>query len=157
MVGWHHWLDGHECESIPWDSEGQGYLACCSPWGHEELDRTKGLNNDNNNSIGCKFPMATHLQCRFTHNVVGHRRMAIGVVKQMRILPTKTHTQWLQQVYSQLPQLGSNKIPFSRWSDKLRYWYIQTTEWTINNNNRALKRNELSSHKKMKKTLSTYY
>ena len=34
MVGWDHWLDGHEFEQAPGDSERQGSLACCSPWGH---------------------------------------------------------------------------------------------------------------------------
>ena len=34
MVGWHHRLNGHESEQTPGDSEGQGSLACCSPWGH---------------------------------------------------------------------------------------------------------------------------
>ena len=33
MVGWHHRLNGHEFEQTPGDSEGQGSLACCSPWG----------------------------------------------------------------------------------------------------------------------------
>ena len=33
MVGWHHWLNGHEFEQAPGDGEGQGSLACCSPWG----------------------------------------------------------------------------------------------------------------------------
>ena len=33
MVGWHHRLNGHESEQMPGDSEGQGSLACCSPWG----------------------------------------------------------------------------------------------------------------------------
>ena len=33
MVGWHHWLNGHECEQAPRDGEWQGSLACCSPWG----------------------------------------------------------------------------------------------------------------------------
>ena len=32
-VAWHHWLNGHECEQTLGDSEGQGSLACCSPWG----------------------------------------------------------------------------------------------------------------------------
>ena len=32
MVGWHHRLSGHEFEKTPGDSEGQGSLACCSPW-----------------------------------------------------------------------------------------------------------------------------
>ena len=34
MVGWHHQLNGHEFEQAPGDSEGQGSLLCCSPWGH---------------------------------------------------------------------------------------------------------------------------
>ena len=33
IVGWHHWLNGHESEQIPGDSEGQRSLACYSPWG----------------------------------------------------------------------------------------------------------------------------
>ena len=45
MVGWHHWLNGHELG----DGEGQGSLVCCSPWGHKELHMTEWLNNINNN------------------------------------------------------------------------------------------------------------
>ena len=40
MVGWHHRLYGHEFEQALGDSAGQGSLACCSPWGGEELDTT---------------------------------------------------------------------------------------------------------------------
>ena len=40
MVGWHHRLNGHEFEQTLGDSEGQGSLACCSPYGHKELDTT---------------------------------------------------------------------------------------------------------------------
>ena len=36
MVGWHHWLKGHEFEYIPGDDDGQGNLACCSPWGRNQ-------------------------------------------------------------------------------------------------------------------------
>ena len=32
LVGWHHQLNGHESEHTPGDGEGQGSLACCSPW-----------------------------------------------------------------------------------------------------------------------------
>ena len=32
-VGWHHWLDGHEFEQVPGVGDGQGSLACYSPWG----------------------------------------------------------------------------------------------------------------------------
>ena len=45
MVGWHHRLNGHEFEQTPGDSEGQGSLECCSPWGSKELDTTEHLNN----------------------------------------------------------------------------------------------------------------
>ena len=45
MVGWHHQLDGHEFGQTLGDSEGQGNLACCSPWGHKELDTAERLNN----------------------------------------------------------------------------------------------------------------
>ena len=41
MVGWHHRLNGLGFEQIPRDSEGQGSLACCSPWGHKALDTTE--------------------------------------------------------------------------------------------------------------------
>ena len=34
MVGWHHQFNGHEFEQNLGDTEGQGSLACCSPWGH---------------------------------------------------------------------------------------------------------------------------
>ena len=44
MVGWHHWLSGHEFEQTPGDGDGQGSLVCCSPWGHKETDRTERLN-----------------------------------------------------------------------------------------------------------------
>ena len=44
MVGWHHRLDGHETEQAPGVGDGQGGLACWSPWGHKELDTTELLN-----------------------------------------------------------------------------------------------------------------
>ena len=40
MVGMHHRLNGHEFEQTPGDSEGQGRLARCSPWGHKESGMT---------------------------------------------------------------------------------------------------------------------
>ena len=44
MVGWHHRLDGHEFEQALGVGDGQGSLACCSPWGRKELDTTERLN-----------------------------------------------------------------------------------------------------------------
>ena len=47
MVGWHHRLNVHKFEQTQGDSEGQGSLAFCSPWGHKESDTTQRLNNSN--------------------------------------------------------------------------------------------------------------
>ena len=44
MAGWHHRLDGHEVEWTLGVGDGQGGLACCSPWGHKESDTTEQLN-----------------------------------------------------------------------------------------------------------------
>ena len=44
MVGWHHWLDGHEFEQALGVGDGQGSLACCSPWDCKESDTTEQLN-----------------------------------------------------------------------------------------------------------------
>ena len=47
MVGCDHGLKGHEFVQAPGDGgEGQGGLACCSPWGHRESDMTERLNNN---------------------------------------------------------------------------------------------------------------
>ena len=44
MVGWHHQLNGHEFEQALEFGDKQGSLACCSRWGHKELDTTEQLN-----------------------------------------------------------------------------------------------------------------
>ena len=41
MVGWHHRLDGHEFDQALGVGDGQGSLACCSPWGCKESDTTE--------------------------------------------------------------------------------------------------------------------
>ena len=46
MVGWYHWLNGHEFEQILGDYEGQGRLMCCSSWSQKEWDMTQQLNNN---------------------------------------------------------------------------------------------------------------
>jgi len=44
MVGWHHWLDGHEFEQAWGMGDGQGSLMCYSPWGRKESNMTDWLN-----------------------------------------------------------------------------------------------------------------
>ena len=44
MAEWHHRLNGYEYEYTLGVGDGQGGLACCSPWGHKELDMAEQLN-----------------------------------------------------------------------------------------------------------------
>ena len=44
VVEWHHRLNGHEFEWMRGVGDGQGCLACCSPWGHKKSDTTEWLN-----------------------------------------------------------------------------------------------------------------
>ena len=46
MVGWHHRHSGDKFEQALGDAEGQGSLACSSPWGHKESDMTERLNKN---------------------------------------------------------------------------------------------------------------
>ena len=55
MVGWHHWLDGREFEQAPGVGDGQGGLACYSPWGCKDLDT---IMNSNNQKSQCGDGMA---------------------------------------------------------------------------------------------------
>ena len=85
MIGWHHWLDGHESEQ----ALGQGGLACCSPWGRKESDMANRLNWQiselgkillNFQSFKVKFlangysqeSIPVHLESEFCHNPIMH-------------------------------------------------------------------------------------
>ena len=48
IFGWHHRCNGHEVGQTLGDGEGQGSLACCSPWRLKESDMTWRLNNKQN-------------------------------------------------------------------------------------------------------------
>ena len=69
MVGWYHWLDGHEFEQAPRVGDGQGGLACCSPWGHKELSQWLSDNKTD-----------THTNCMY--------------VKFFRIFPKDNYNTW---------------------------------------------------------------
>ena len=51
MVGNHHRLNGRELEQTPGDSDGQGGLECCNPWGRKESDTIQQLSNNSNHQV----------------------------------------------------------------------------------------------------------
>ena len=80
MVGWHHWLNGHEFKETPGPSEGQARLVCRSPWGHKESDTTEQLNN--NKSLKklrryCMSQLSTHPVNESTYNASGTKILSI--------------------------------------------------------------------------------
>ena len=68
MVGWRHQLNGHEFEQALGAGDGQGSLACFSPWGHKVLDLTERLNN-NSKSVYCSL-LSDHFISSQKHNPV---------------------------------------------------------------------------------------
>ena len=65
MAGWHHWLDGHECEWTPGVGDGQGGLACCDSLGCKELDTTERLN-------WTELNWWTESSVQFSHSVMSY-------------------------------------------------------------------------------------
>ena len=59
-LGQHHWFNGHEFKQTLGDTEEEGSLAYCSPWGHKESDMISWLNN-NNDKVS---PQRNHIEDR---------------------------------------------------------------------------------------------
>ena len=68
MAEWHHQCNGHELGQILGDGEGQGGLACCSPWGCKEPDMTGRLSNNTNYMR--KPPVVHFSVCRYCVSIV---------------------------------------------------------------------------------------
>ena len=78
MVGWHHRLEGHEFEQTLGDSEGQGWLAGCSPWGCKEWRHYLVTNNNNNNyHLWSPYQVSgkrCDALCRVSHSIISTRQ-----------------------------------------------------------------------------------
>ena len=89
MVGWHCQLNGHEFEQALGDSEGQGSLACCRPWGCEESDMAQRL-NDNNKETNQKV----NLRCAVSIHILQVKKQSI---RDMKLLPEEHRDSWWRQ------------------------------------------------------------
>ena len=87
MVGWHHRLSGHEFEQAPRAGDGQGSLACCSPYSRKESDTTKWLSWTELNPFEGTAPGHCHvLSLMFTkilNNIYRNHQRALQVFRIM--------------------------------------------------------------------------
>ena len=74
MSGWHYPCNEHELRQTSGDGEGQGGLACYSPWGHKELDTTGQLNNNKTANEG--YQALRHLPHNLKVSQVGGVRLS---------------------------------------------------------------------------------
>ena len=113
MVGWHHRLNGHEFEWTLGVGDGQGGLACCSPWGHKEWDTTEQLNwTEKNISIEV-----------FKKQYIYFRKSKIinKVMKQVVMLYEPPHKTESQQQYRNL-LLIETWIYYLQTSTNIHHW-----------------------------------
>ena len=86
MAGRHHWCSEHELGQILGDGEGQGSLACCSPWGCKKLDLTGQLNTIHISPPSWTFPpLPTPLGCHRALSWVPlvHNKFPIAVLHRI--------------------------------------------------------------------------
>ena len=99
-VGWHHPLNRHEFEQTPRDSEVQGGLMCCSPWGHKESDMTQQLTT--------KTWILLNINC-FTIQLVFN--IQLHSVKRQKDMTLKDELPWL---------VGAQYATVEEWRNKSR-------------------------------------
>ena len=112
MVGWHHWINGHECEQALGAGDGQRGLACCSPWGHKELDTTEQLKNSSKILPLNHFPPAarnSHSMLKMP-NLFLPQDLCITILSAWNLSSQKIFT-WLVHwfysfLYTSLPRRG---------------------------------------------------
>ena len=73
MVGWHHWLNGHEFEQTPGESEGRESLVRCRSWGHKESDTTEQQDSGTSATCSsCSLPSSPGPRLRAGKDFMGH-------------------------------------------------------------------------------------
>ena len=87
MVGWHHWLNGHEFEQAPGDGEGQRSLACCCPWCQKESTRLCEWTTTEHN----KLPLCKNLPKWFYKKGEQKSGAGLGYLKEINLRDFNHH------------------------------------------------------------------
>ena len=121
MVGWHHRLDGHEFEQAPGVGDGQGSLACCSPWGRKESDTTERLNSTELKIV----KMVNFIICVFYHTCIKH----VFITIKIHVTSLSRNSANYACVHAKLLQLCltlcnpmDHQAPLSMGFSRQKYW-----------------------------------
>ena len=105
MVGQCHRSDQHEFDLTPGGSGRQEGLACSGPWGHEESDTTKQLNNNDHNILKGCFGLNEVLKPQYECKICsGERYMLFNLSDKLR-LPCPLHRMQPRKPIFQFPNL----------------------------------------------------
>ena len=120
LAGWHHQSNGHELGWTSGDGEGQGSLACCSPWGHKELEMIGQLNN-NNISKAAAFTCWVSICTPQILGIPG-RGFSIGIENFTKIWMGKML--WTNSLSQQWSRMWTLKVVPFRWDPGPETWGI---------------------------------
>ena len=98
MVGWHHRLNGHECEQTLGDTEGPGRLACCSPRGCKESEMSEQVNN-HHHQIQFVYTLLPMVQC---HKMCGREGLGLLFLSPLQPPPPTGFGRTWQQAFGLL-------------------------------------------------------
>ena len=123
MMGWHHRLNGHEFEQAPGDGEGQGGLACFSPWVAKSWTRLSDW------TITGRYEPWCHAFWNIWELDIFSRDLRIlsGSLKLAVQSPCKNHKRWLQNELMPWPKLLNHLFLFLNF---LYPWKIKKNELT---------------------------
>ena len=135
-----HRLNGHELEQTPGDGEGQGSLACCSPWVPKSWTQLSDWTTANHSLGSACFSCATHLQRRRLRMPTLHVSF-LGLKFHPGALPcfwtTKSRGSQLHNGPTKLNQTWSPASPSSSpfWGGR-KSCFPLLSEWSVGNFNR---------------------
>ena len=133
MVGWHQQLNGHEFVQASEDGEGQGSLACCSPWGRKESDTTERLNNSRATGEADFHYIILFLCClsRFLHCIASPPNEIISrsQVPYLFLCPSMPSPCCAQYIFAKLILWWVNNMDYLFWkADLEEVWGIPHRE-----------------------------